>query len=610
MRPLHYLEVENFKRFGAEQRIELGQSAVLVGPNNCGKTSVTQAIALWSHAVKTWFVAKGESPPKKRTATALNRLNIVAVPVPRTRCYWHDMVVRRGAANVHFTITAGVWHDDEVVPVEMRFRNQGDDIAYCWPGPETLQRLDAIKTASKVNVELLYPMSGLEAEEPILQPGRVSVLLGQGQTAQVLRNLCMTVHQHSTRDWDTVTGLMKRLFSVELEVPAGNVRGSIDLMYGQEGVKQPMDLSLAGRGLQQMLLLLAYLHLPGRNVLLVDEPDAHLEILRQRQAYVLLRDVAAKRASQVVMATHSEVMLDEAAAHGVVTLLVGGRAEPLPNASSGRRALRHYGAEHYVRAKQRGYALYVEGTTDFDILRAMAERLEHPVAAKWDERANVYYVRDNHTGTGLEASLDRAEQGFGLTPRQHFGALRGMVDGLQGLAILDGDARAGRDVPSVPAGSSGSASESLPSGLRIVRWRRYEVENYFVSPELLLLYVQICYTDHGQLDLFTETAADILDQLVLERVFDANQGDFATWKNASDDERRLIWNAKSATTKLSDLAEAFFRRLADQSDRPMLLRKSILHRLVEHADPSTFSPEVRTKLDLVEELFDGAEPGE
>ena len=112
-------------------------------------------------------------------------------------------------------------------------------------------------------------------------------------------------------------------------------------------------------------------------------PQFDVEILRQRQAYVVLREVAAKRASQVVMATHSEVMLDEAAARGGVTLLVGGRAEPLPDRGSAWQALRHYGAEHYVRAKQRGYALYVEGTTDIDILRALAEWLEHPVAAKW-----------------------------------------------------------------------------------------------------------------------------------------------------------------------------------------------------------------------------------
>ena len=55
MRLLHYLEIQNFKHFGERQRIELDHPAVLIGPNNCGKTTAIQAIALWSQAVKTWF---------------------------------------------------------------------------------------------------------------------------------------------------------------------------------------------------------------------------------------------------------------------------------------------------------------------------------------------------------------------------------------------------------------------------------------------------------------------------------------------------------------------------------------------------------------------------
>ena len=85
MRLLHYLEIRNFKNFGELQRIELDHPAVLIGPNNCGKTTAIQAIALWSQAVRTWFAAKGSSTPKKRTATSLNRLNILSVPVQRTR---------------------------------------------------------------------------------------------------------------------------------------------------------------------------------------------------------------------------------------------------------------------------------------------------------------------------------------------------------------------------------------------------------------------------------------------------------------------------------------------------------------------------------------------
>ena len=62
-------------------------------------------------------------------------------------------------------------------------------------------------------------MSGLETEEPILQPGRIDVLLGQGQTAQVLRNLCLLVFPEVPRRLQQIVRLMRRLFSLELGDP-------------------------------------------------------------------------------------------------------------------------------------------------------------------------------------------------------------------------------------------------------------------------------------------------------------------------------------------------------------------------------------------------------
>ena len=345
MRLIHYLEIENFKHFGDRQRIELDHPAVLIGPNNCGKTTAIQALALWSQAVRTWFEAKGKSRPKERPATSLNRLNVVSVPVRRTRYFWHDAVVRRGNRDVPLSIGVGVLHRNAVERVTMRFRNQGDELVYCTPDDATLGRPDVIETAAALNVRLLYPMSGLETEEPILQPGRIDVLLGQGQTAQVLRNLCLLVFLDAPDDWRRIVGLMERLFSVRLGQPTETARGGIDLFYRQANVREPLDVALAGRGLQQMLLLIAYLYSHRRSVLLIDEPDAHLEILRQRQVYVLLREIAARNESQVVLVTHSEVLIDEALDRNL-TLLPGGRTADLTARQDVRSALRHYGASH------------------------------------------------------------------------------------------------------------------------------------------------------------------------------------------------------------------------------------------------------------------------
>ena len=113
---------------------------------------------------------------------------------------------------------------------------------------------------------------------------------------------------------------MRRLFSVQLSDPTETARGGIDLFYRQENVKAPLEVSAAGRGLQQMLLIFAYLYSHRKAVLLIDEPDAHLEILRQRQVYVLLREIAARNESQVVLVTHSEVVLAEALGRNVTLL--------------------------------------------------------------------------------------------------------------------------------------------------------------------------------------------------------------------------------------------------------------------------------------------------
>lgn len=588
MRLLHYLEIENFKRFGDKQRIELDHPAVLIGPNNCGKTSALQSIALWSQAVKTWHDARKTSSAKERTSTAINRLGIVSVPVQRTRYFWHNTKVRTGTKDVQLVITLGVWWKNQVVPLAMCFRNKGDELVYCSPDEAALGDMELIEYAASLNVELLYPMSGLETEEPILQPGRIDVLLGQGQTAQVLRNLCLIVAKTAPGDWKRITELMKRLFSVDLGTPQETSRGAIELQYRQPDVKELLDVSLSGRGFQQMLLIFAYLYSHKRSVLLVDEPDAHLEILRQKQVYVLLRDIATENETQVVMVTHSEVILDEALDKNL-TLLLDGKADDLAAKKDIRNTLKHFGADHYVKARERGYVLYVEGGTDLDMLRALAERTGHPVASSWDERINAFYVQDNYPSQSLESELERVEGGFGITPKDHFFALHRQIPNLRGLAILDNDGRA----------REGFGTR----GLKVVYWRRYEAENYFITPEVLRDYALNNYRDMELFGSFREDIQAVLDTLILERVFNGVRSDFETYQSSTASVALLVWNAKTERLKLSDFAEEFFRRLAHKLGHPMLIKKGELHRLVPYASLTDIPEEVSEKLDLLNEIF-------
>ena len=71
-----------------------------------------------------------------------------------------------------------------------------------------------------------------------------------------------------------------------------------------------------------------------------------------------------------------------------------------------------------------------------------------------------------------------------------------------------------------------------------------------------------------------------------------------------------MWEARTERIKLSDFAEAFFRRVAERLGHAMLLRKGDLHQLVNFVDPQSIPAEVSETLDLLKALFDAAKPGE
>ena len=589
MRLLHYLEIQNFKRFGAKQRIELDHPAVLTGPNNSGKTTAVQAIALWSQAVKSWFDGKGKVPPTEPTSTSLNRLNIASVPVQRTRELWHNMEVRTGNQEIPILITLGVLYENAVVPITMRFRNHGDDLVYCTPDETSLARPEVIATAAELDVELVCPMARIESEEPVLRPGRIKVLLGQGRAGQVLRNLCLAVYRNAPENWLRIVELVERLFSIELGNPAETERGSIGLSYRQPNLRDPADVALAGHGLHQVLFMLAYLYSHPRSVLLVDGPDAHLEVARQKQLYVLLKEIAARNESQAVIATHSDVVLEEARERNL-TLLLDGQATDLAGRPGVHSALRQYGSRHCARARQVGYVLYVDEGTDLEILRALANRLQHPVAENLNGRVNAFYVRSQSSHYDLDSELERLEGNYGVTPKEHFEGLKSIFPDLRGLAILGNDGKRRLDLED--------------NGLQIAYWSRRETENYFVTPTVLKAFVDSVYE---RAPLFAEHRDEILDGLVRERVFGGRDTDFARWQELGPEAAGQAWDLGTKDTRVSAIAEEFFRRLAAQMGQATLLSKNDLYRLVAFVDPAAIPKEVADKLDLLDALV--ADPG-
>jgi len=245
--------------------------------------------------------------------------------------------------------------------------------------------------ASQVRMAYLPPMSGLIDREFFKQEGEIGFLIGQGQTAQVLRNMCHLIYRQDDKAaWEDMTGHIKSLFGVNIQPPNYiSDRSEITMEYEENNNR--LDLSSAGRGLHQTLLLLAHMYAHPGTVLLLDEPDAHLEILRQRQTYQLLTDVAEQQNSQIICASHSEVVLGEAAGKGKVVAFIGTPHVIGDKRSQVLKSLNAIGWDQYYQAEEVGWVLYLEAPSDLAILQAFAKNLSHP-AERYLERPFVHYV--------------------------------------------------------------------------------------------------------------------------------------------------------------------------------------------------------------------------
>lgn len=446
------LIIRNFKRF-RDVEIELGNPVVFIGPNNSGKTTALQALALWDVGVKRWRRkrrnAAGSGP---RSGITINRRDLIAVPIPEANLIWRDLrtsLSRRenGKAQRHSVrveiIVEGV-DNGQSWQCGLEFDYANEESFYCRALRLTEDRdpprMPVPDEALGVKVAFLPAMSGLAATETRLEPGAIDVRLGEGRTAEVLRNLCFHVHEArgGRGRWQSIVATIKALFGATLLPPQYIAeRGEIVMAYRNPS-KVQLDISTAGRGLQQTLLLLAHLAAKPRAVLLLDEPDAHLEILRQRQIYGLITRAARENGSQIIAASHSEVILNEAADRDVVVAFVGRPHRIDDRGSQVLQSLKEIGFEQYYQAEQTGWVLYLEGSTDLAILQALAKLVDHPAQAAL-ERPFMHYVANQPPKA-----------------RDHFHGLREAKPDLVGFALFD---RLGRPVQEGP-------------GLHEHQWRR------------------------------------------------------------------------------------------------------------------------------------------
>ena len=451
--------IRNFKCL-REESFDLDDNVVVAGPNNSGKTTLLQAIAAWSLALERWLELGDFQKHGGFYAKApVTRQTFYPVPLRDYDLLWSGRK-RNGRNNIELEIVANVGR------ICMEVESNSSEQVYVRPSKDTT--FEALKGArGSCQIFFVPAASGVGLDEPVYQKPKINQLLGQGKSGDVLRNLLVEA-SHDPDAWVQLTHLIKEIFGYDLLLPDDD-GAHILAEYQQDPDGPRLDINAAGSGFLQILLLLTFLVSRKDAVLLLDEPDAHLHVILQDTIYGMLKKVAQAANTQLVIATHSDVVINAVDPKDLLAML--GSPRKLASGeekSSLIRSLSILSNTDIMLAQEKGRILYVEGRTDLNILMEWAMILEHRLAG--------FLRRPFWKPTVFETRA----QGKGIKAQDHFESLLLIEDGMAGAQITDRDGN-----ESIPA-----RQETVGGQFLKLCWNRYEIESYLAHPDSLARFLE------------------------------------------------------------------------------------------------------------------------
>ncbi len=295
--------LKNFKRFKEEEFL-LSESVVFAGRNNAGKSTLLQAIATWKLGLTKWCDQRAKSSATRRTGVPITRTDFTALPLREMNLLWEGRKVAGGGRKAGeprlIEICLEGSRDNTTWECGLEFQYANPEMVYV--RPREARSIDDKKLkdfppdqAKDLSIIHIPPLSGIEGDEPRRDKGYQDLLIGQGRPGEILRNLLLEVWESGKENWQALEQQVESLFKIKLSPPNYSPGQPFIICEYSEGNKnKPLDLSNAGSGFLQVLLLLAFFYARPATILLMDEPDAHLHVILQKETYDLLRKIASQ----------------------------------------------------------------------------------------------------------------------------------------------------------------------------------------------------------------------------------------------------------------------------------------------------------------------------
>lgn len=307
----------SIKRFKAIDQLilPLARINLVIGANNSGKSSLLQAIQF---AVSIAQTMKNEGGEWRSSVMNLSFPpdRLVYTPLRDIRSLRHGQTFYEGYYGIEIAFTA-----NNPVPatppvngslplivtsVEVE-KGRGQNIKCTLKGLDLGKHLTLIKQPYSIFVPGL---AGIPMSEEFKSEALVRRAAARGDANNVFRNVLWLLRQNEGQ-WAKFLGDFQKVFpgrTIEVSFNGDadeHIKCEVVIGY----LRLPIDS--AGTGVLQAIQILAYIHLYGPKLLILDEPDSHLHPDNQRRLIRLISELAELNNFQVVLSSHSRHILDE-----------------------------------------------------------------------------------------------------------------------------------------------------------------------------------------------------------------------------------------------------------------------------------------------------------
>lgn len=511
------LHLENFKQFSnIDIDINSKNLTLIAGVNNAGKTSILHSLAVWEYAKILLINYRGKESLTKRYKSdkglGIPPESFSPINIPSLRYLWKDQKTN-GSYNLKIKIT---WLDSEKneLFLGIAFTLNGNNFAIKKYESNLLKKdIDIIPT-----IAYLPPFGGMNDKESLLSIADRRNLIGKGQAGSVIRNLLLDLHRNHEKlilkkrneifpgkkrltsenkeilaqintEWRQLKKIIADVFKVQLKVHHFDSEFhnhiNIDLLSlvniddkicPDNTTKR--DLMVEGSGFLQWISVFALALDSNNDILLLDEPDAHLHSSLQILLLEKLETICIANNKQILLVSHSSDLI-KLINHKQILQVQKANTSYL--ASDDRKVilLEGLGSQYFPlmeKIKRDKNIILVENQSDERVLKHLAKSLDIP----WPKNLVLWSTNKSH----------KERKTLIIELNQKIMVQTGKPIKAYSLRDLDDQSH---NVTNDKLNYNGWNDQKDDSGqhtiLRYRTLRRREIENYLIIPSAISRYI-------------------------------------------------------------------------------------------------------------------------